>query len=209
MTEETVGENPEASGKKIEYEHHERIFDVKKVLNEHPNIDVTFLYILHTTEAGPEYVGRVLERVANADLVLMEAVGQTQKMRQLNSLVFKVLSVAAEKAPDNLIVRKLTELLRQSDLLHLRVMGEVLGSGKEVDFIDVAEDEPGYTELVAARETNEHITTLVEEGETEKAFQLYPGLIDLYAESSKLREGVVVEQLKERFESIKEKNKLW
>lgn len=186
----------------------EGVVEVKKSPEGRPDIDVTFLYILHSMEAGPEYVDKVLDKVANADLVLIEGVGQTKRMRQLNSLVLKALSVAAEKAPDNFIVRKLSELLRQSDSFRLQIMGEVVGSGNEVDFIDVAEGEPGYAEIVAARETNERISTLVEEGETEKALQLYPEFIDLCVESSKLREEIVVEQLKERFESIKEKKQV-
>ncbi|MBM4402441.1 MAG: hypothetical protein FJ044_04315, partial [Candidatus Cloacimonetes bacterium] len=186
----------------------EGVVEVKKSPEGRPDIDVTFLYVIHSTEAGSEYVNRVLDKVANADLILIEGVGLTKRMRRLDKLVFKALSVAAEKAPNNFIVRELTEILRHSDSFQMRVIGEVLGKGKEVDYIDVAKGEPGYTEAIAAYEMSERITTFAEEGEIEEALQLYPELINMFAESSKIREKVVVGQLKKRLEGIKGKKQV-
>lgn len=182
----------------------EEILEVKKSPEGRPDIEVAFLYVIH----GPEYADQIWEKIKDADLILCEVTGGTGRQRKFDALKWQALFFVAEKAPDILPIRWLKERLCQADTCYERILGKALGTQKRVEFIDVAKEDPGYTEMEARDEIGIRIGVLVENGEVDEALKLYPAYIEKGTAVLELREDTVVNQLKEKFGRVKGKARI-
>lgn len=167
----------------------EEIIEVPRTSEKLPGTKVDFYYVPHALELSED----IARKAGDADLVLVEAVGATQEKR---TIVEKVLNrvTATNFNEDPAKAEILKELSTGKDFAG-RIAAALAGTGKTIWLIDVSVEHPAIDLFERAKLLKKEILELAKNGDLEEALQAYPNYLRTFAESDRLREDFVLEQI--------------
>lgn len=111
MTERRQSQNHEEPVSEKGRKETEQVFEVTKSPEGRPDIEVTFLYVIHMPKRV-EYIWRKIEETG-ADRIILEQTGFKKKGKERAITAINALALIARETPDDPSVQKALKTLRE------------------------------------------------------------------------------------------------